>query len=442
MSRLAGHVTALAVLAMLCLQSVWAQDDVSSLQQVRVKQLDDRTRVVLDLSAPSGYRVFSLEYPTRTVVDLAKTLVQPGATKSSAGGVVTGVRSGARSSGGLRVVLDLTRPSRAEFFTLTPSGSRGHRLVVDLFPASAIAAAVPVSGSSNRSAMTATVVRKSEIVVAIDPGHGGRDPGAIGPTGVLERDLTLAVANRLRKLVDAEPNMRAVMIRSDNRYVSLRTRIDKAHRNNADLFISIHADSFRDKRAKGSSVYVLSERGASSEAARWLAMRENAADLVGGATLDGVDKDIRSVVLSMVQEHTIGDSWRLASAILANLRQVGTVHKPTVERAGFVVLKSPDIPSVLVELAFITNPREEAKMKTPLHQDKLAAAIMAGVRRYVRIRMPRLAAVDRQTHLVKRGETLGGIARRYSVSMADLRSVNGIRGDRLSAGAKLKIPGG
>jgi len=410
-----------------------------SLENVRIKTQDERTRVVFDLSGSVGHRVFSLDQPFRTVIDLENTRsALNGTERSHQGGVVAGLRTGHRARNGLRVVLDLRNAVRTEFFALPPSDGRGDRLVVDLYGRTASAESAPAQPA--KDVMSAAVVQK-EAVVAIDPGHGGRDPGAIGPTGTLESEITLSVGERLAQLVDAEPNMRAVLTRSDDQYLSLRQRIEKARSYNADMFISIHADSFKKKSAKGSSVYVLSQSGASSEAARWLANRENAADLVGGATLDGVDKDIQGVVLNMLQEHTIGDSWRLAQSILGNLKEVGAVHKSTVERAGFVVLKSPDVPSVLVELAFLSNPREEAKLVTRLHQEKLAAAIMSGIRSYVRVRMPQLANTEPVTHVVKRGETLGGIARKYQVSMTALRSANGIRGDLLHTGAKLTIPG-
>jgi N-acetylmuramoyl-L-alanine amidase len=330
--------------------------------------------------------------------------------------------------------------SHAKFFALEPSGDRGHRLVVDLYAGEG--AAIGRSHSQSAPVLTAGVARKAEVVVAIDAGHGGRDPGAIGPTGTLEKEVTLAVARRLQTRINAEPQMRVVMTRLSDRYLGLRERLLAARNHGADLFVSLHADSYRRTTAQGSSVYILSQRGASSEAARWLAAQHNAADLVGGATLEGVDREVRGVVLNMLQEHSLGDGWRLAKEILVSLKRIGPVHKPEVERAGFVVLKSPDIPSVLVEMAFLSNPAEERKLNDRQHQEKLAEAIAAGIRSYAKTRMPHLFPAPSRFHVVSRGETLGGIAERYRVSTRSLRLANGIDGDLLHIGVKLTIPSG
>jgi N-acetylmuramoyl-L-alanine amidase len=310
--------------------------------------------------------------------------------------------------------------------------------VVDLYAGEG--AAIGRSHSQSAPVLTAGVARKAEVVVAIDAGHGGRDPGAIGPTGTLEKEVTLAVARRLQTRINAEPQMRVVMTRLSDRYLGLRDRLLAARNHGADLFVSLHADSYRRTTAQGSSVYILSQRGASSEAARWLAAQHNAADLVGGATLEGVDRDVRGVVLNMLQEHSLGDGWRLAKEILVSLKRIGPVHKPEVERAGFVVLKSPDIPSVLVEMAFLSNPAEERKLNDRQHQEKLAEAIAAGIRSYAKTRMPHLFPAPPRFHVVRRGETLGGIAERYRVSTHSLRLANGIAGDLLYIGVKLTIP--
>ncbi len=412
----------------------------AELENVRLKALSDRTRVVLDLSRPVGHRIFSLKSPERTVIDLENIRAAEGHSAPSGEGFVERIRSGKRGGNGLRVVLDLERPTHARFFALEPSGSRGHRLVVDLYPSTESR----VSGGESadeKPILTAGDARKAEVVVAIDAGHGGRDPGAIGPTGTLEKEVTLAVARRLQKRINAEPQMRVVMTRMRDRYLGLRERLLTARNHGADVFVSLHADSYRRRSARGSSVYILSQRGASSEAARWLAAQHNAADLVGGATLEGVDREVRGVVLNMLQEHTIGDGWRLANEILKSLKRIGPVHKREVERAGFVVLKSPDIPSVLVEMAFLSNPAEERKLTNKRHQEKLAEAIAAGVRNYAKMRMPHLWPAPPKFHVVRRGETLGGIAERYRVSMKSLRLANGIDGDLLHIGVRLTIPG-
>ncbi len=406
----------------------------SSLENVRIQALEDKTRIVLDLSAPADHTVFALDDPPRTVIDLERTRGQVGSYFNSLhGGAVRGVRTGVRARNGLRVVLDLTALRSPQSFTLEPSGGRGHRVVVDLPPGEPEAATL---------LQPKAAPPPKPFVVAIDAGHGGKDPGALGANGTREKDITLAVARRLKELVDDEPALRAVLTRNDDRFLHLRERVRTAREHDADLFLSIHADSYRDRRANGSSVFILSRKGASSEAARWLADRENAADLVGGASLNGVDRDIQGVVLDMLQEHTIGESWHAAQAVLERLGALGKVHKDDVERAGFVVLKSPDIPSVLVETAFLSNPAEELRLRDPSHQQLLAKAMLQGIRSYAASRLPPIQMAELRHHVVKRGETLGRIAQRYSVSVGDLRSVNSIQGDLLHVGVKLSIPGG
>ena len=420
----------------------------ADLKGVRLKERDDRTRVVLDLSAAPTYQVFSLDSPLRLVVDLADSEIA--AKPSARGGPVSAVRTGVRGNGWRRIVLDLEHPVHVRHFALAPKGSRGHRIVLDLLPNTQGAIKVertepPEDLGTAGNARDATeddvaASRSRPWVVVIDPGHGGKDSGAVGRKRTYEKRVVLEIATRLRALIDHEPGMRAVLTRTSDRYLKLRQRIDVARDRDADLFVSIHADSFRNRDANGSSVFVLSRRGASSEAARWLASRENAADLVGGVTLNGVDKQVQSVVLNMLQDHTIGDSWDLAGQILRELKTVGPVHKPGVERAGFVVLKSPDIPSVLVETAFLSNPKEEAKLRNPVHQQRLAEAIFRGIRGYVDKRAPRRDGG--QVHQVQKGETLGGIARQYHVKLSTLRKANDIRGDHLSVGDTLTIPAG
>jgi len=420
----------------------------TALTGVRLKERDDRTRVVLDLSDAPTYRVFTLESPTRLVVDLADSRIV--SKPSVRGGPVSAVRTGVRGNGWRRVVFDLQRPVQVQHFPLEPKGSRSHRIVLDLLPngdgKTRVERTKPppdlgtAGAAREASGDDATAPRSRPWTVVIDPGHGGRDSGAVGRKGTSEKAVVLEVATRLRALIDHQPDMRAVLTRNSDRYLSLRERIDVARGRQADLFVSIHADSFPNRRANGSSVYVLSQRGASSEAARWLASRENAADLVGGATLKGVDKQVQRVVLNMLQDHTIGDSWDLARNVLRELKSVGPVHKRSVERAGFVVLKSPDIPSVLVETAFLSNPKEESKLRNPIHQQQLAEAIFRGIRGYVAKRAPRQEGS--QMHRVQKGETLGAIARRYEVRLSSLRKANGIQGDHLSVGATLAIPAG
>ncbi len=429
------------LLALLCLaDGVCA--GTARLDAVRVKHLDDRTRVVLDLSDRVAYTVFALTDPERLVVDLEA--VKP-ALGQRHGDVakphLARYRIGIRPRHGLRVVLDLSSAVRVEHFPLAPSGERSERIVVDLY--SGVQRTTVQASAAGATTSFQAPEPPDEFVVAIDAGHGGRDPGAVGPRGTREKEVTLIIARLLRDLVNAEPGMRAVLTRSGDRYLKLRQRIEAARAQDADLFLSIHADSFRNNKARGSSVYVVSKRGASSEAARWLAHRENEADLAGGASLDGVAKEIQSVVLNMLQDHTVGDSMRVADAVLKNLKKIGKVHKPNVERAGFVVLKSPDIPSLLIEVGFLSNPDEERKLRDAKHQKRLAESIMRGVREYARSYVPaNQTTASARTHVVRRGETLGAIAQQYRISLAALRTANDMNGDLLYVGAKLTIPQG
>lgn len=288
--------------------------------------------------------------------------------------------------------------------------------------------------------------RPRDLIIAIDAGHGGKDPGARGRHGTREKDVVLAIARKLARLIEREPGMKPVLIRDGDYFLRLRERIRRAHDHRADLFISIHADAFNDTRVHGSSVYVLSRRGASSEMARLLARHENTADLVGGVSLDDKDDLLKTVLLDLSQSASIEASTEVADKVLRELRRVGKVHKRSVQKAGFVVLKSPDIPSILVETAFISNPREERKLRDPRHQERMARAILAGVRGYFEQNPPPgtliAARVREQRHVIRPGDTLSGIARRYDVSLRELKVANGLDSDRLRVGDVLRIPRG
>jgi N-acetylmuramoyl-L-alanine amidase len=293
--------------------------------------------------------------------------------------------------------------------------------------------------------------RLRDVIVAIDAGHGGEDPGAIGANGTREKQVTLQIARTLARLVEKEPGMRPVLVRDGDYYIRLRKRIAIARKHKADLFVSIHADAFRDKRVSGSSVYTLSHRGASSEAAKWLADKENSADLIGGIDLSENDNLLATVLLDMTQNATLEHSNAAASKVLANLKKVGAVHNRSVQKAGFVVLKSPDIPSMLVETAFISNPKEEKRLRNADHQAKLARAVLGGVKSYFASYPPpgsKLAGdesgdgVKGRRYVINSGDTLGEIARKYDVSLTSLRSANRIDGDQIRVGQVLTIPEG
>jgi N-acetylmuramoyl-L-alanine amidase len=412
----------------------WADVQVKG---VRMWPAPDNTRLVFDLSDPVDHSLFSLKTPDRIVIDLkdARFAGQlPGFDFTNS--YIKNIRYAARKGNALRFVLDLNAQVRPKSFVLKPHGEYGHRLVIDLFDAEQTAPKKSLPSQKTRPD------RAREVIIAIDAGHGGEDPGALGRRGTREKDVVLAIARKLKRLLQKEPGMRPVMIRDGDYYVGLRDRVKKARQYQADLFISIHADAFNDHRARGSSVYVLSDRGASSEAARFLAQSENSADLIGGVSLDDKDDLLKLVLVDMVKNSTIEDSHDVATRVLRDLRHVNTLHKNRVEQAAFRVLKSPDVPSILIETAFISNPAEERKLRSSRHQESLAKAILGGVRSYFRTNPPpgTVLASGPKRHVISRGDTLSEIAARYRVSVGTLRRHNGLRSDRLKVGEVLHIP--
>jgi N-acetylmuramoyl-L-alanine amidase len=430
--------------ALLCVvtQTVPAAQGV--VQDVRVSAAPGETRLELSMDGALSHRIFTLSDPDRVVLDISDArLAGKLPPADPADPILVGLRSGVRDHGELRIVLDLKQPVRVKSFPLGPEEGEGHRLMLELIPKGqgpqkrGGAAPVPARGRSAPA---------RPVVVAIDAGHGGKDPGAVGSRGTREKDVTLAIARRLAVLVDKEPGMRPIMTRDSDTFVHLRQRIERARKAKADLFISIHADAFSSPDARGSSVFTLSERGATSEAAKWLADRENSADLIGGVDLKTSDDVLANVLLNMSQNATLEHSGEAAGAVLRNLSRLGSTHKAQVQKAGFVVLKSPDIPSVLVETAFISNPDEEARLTSPAHQKRLAEAILAGIKAYFRKYPPPgstdASASGGRTHVIQPGDTLSGIAKQYQVSLSALRGANRVEGDHIQVGQVLNIPGG
>ena len=360
-----------------------------TVKEVRLWAGPDATRVVFDLSGPARHTLSTLHNPERVVVDVAAARFENGSVVMPAGqGFAKQLRAGLQGQD-LRLVIDLTSPATPRSFMVEPQGELGHRLVVDLVGTSAAAPASVASASTKTPSPAAapTVVKSApargrDIIVAVDAGHGGDDPGAMGRSGAREKDVTLAIARRLKERIDQEPGMRAVLTRDGDYFLAHRLRIKRARDQQADMFISIHADSYTDRSVAGSSVYTLSARGASDEAARWLAGRENAADLLGGVSLEDKGDVLASVLLDLSQGASMSASLVAADKVMDQLYRIGNVTRRGVKQAGFLVLKSPDIPSMLVETAFISNPAEEARLKNPGHQQRLAEAIHAGVRSY------------------------------------------------------------
>lgn len=346
-----------------------------TVKDVRVWAGPDATRVVFDLSGPADYNLLTLSNPERVVVDIASASAGDFARSLPTDqGFIKQIRVGEQGNGDLRVVIDLAASAAPKSFPVGPSGSYGHRLVVDLEPAATRGPPTVVKSAHD--------VHGRDIIIAIDAGHGGQDPGSIGKRGTFEKNVTLAIAKRLKDRVDREPGMRAVLTRDGDYFVPLRERVARARKQQADMFISVHADAFHDRSVVGSSVYVLSARGASDESARWLADRENASDLVGGVSLEDKDDVLKSVLLDLSQGASMSASIDAAEKVMNSLYQMGNITRRGVKHAGFLVLKAPDIPSLLVETAFISNPTEEARLLSPKHQQRLAEAIFKGVRTY------------------------------------------------------------
>jgi N-acetylmuramoyl-L-alanine amidase len=407
---------------------------------VRLWTAPDHTRLVLDTDGPVEHQIFALDNPDRLVIDIkdARIGVKPPVPGAGAR-LVKKIRSSPRNGNDLRVVLDLRDSVRTKSFMLGPNQYYGHRLVVDLEDKSGRTPS-PVQKTPPREKKSH---RARDLVIAIDAGHGGEDPGAKGHAGVYEKDVVLAISKRLARLITKEPGMRAVMIRTGDYYLGLRKRVQKARDERADLFISIHADAFHDRRVRGSSVYTLSQRGASSEAAKWLAEKENRADLVGGIELADKNDLLASVLLDLSLSASMEASRLAADEVVKQLRLLGKTHKRHVQHAGFRVLKAPDIPSMLVETAFISNPEEEKRLKDTNHQERVAKALLTGIRSYFRKYPPPgtwMAEHTPRKHVTSRGDTLSTIAQEYQVNLHELRDANRLRGDTIRVGQVLTIP--
>lgn len=525
-------LVALAVALPLC--TVHAAD----VNSARVWAGPEYTRLVLDVSGPLDYK--ARQDGDRVVIDLDRSALAGDFAAPKAQGLLKGLDS-SQQGGRLQLVAKVDASSHYKSFVLKPAADYGYRLVLDVYPGAGVASApaktaapattparddddgddaapaaiAPVavktpsvsgknSVKSTQSGMASTrqaaalLNGERKVVVAVDAGHGGQDPGAHGPGGTLEKNVTLAVARELAAQINKQPGMKAVLTRDTDFFIPLKQRYEIARRNNADLFVSIHADAFINGDAKGSSVWVLSPRGKTSEAARWLADRENRADLIGGVSLDDKDDSLAAVLLDLQQGYAMQASEAVATNVLKALGGLGPTHRGYVERANFVVLRSPDVPSILVETAFISNPDEERRLRDPSHQSRLAEAVMGGVRGYFESTPPpgtwfaaqaarrngtmvasstkgdddadeavssaagkavakamagqarsgdvkvadRADANVRDLHRVTAGESLRSIARQYGVSISALKSANRINADSVHAGMVLAIPSG
>lgn len=532
----------IATVAAACLATMASQPAVATdIKAARVWAGPEYTRVVFDLSDNGKYRVSPGDKPGDMVIELPGGSLAGGFRAPGAQGLFKGIDTTGKAA---RLVAHVDPTAKPKSFMVKPAGDYGYRLVLDLYPgdpalakvgqknagtsdddstddnddATAAPAAVrdtqpqrtASGGKRGRSTQASSAPVASmpsserKVVVAVDAGHGGEDSGARGATGLLEKDVTLNVARELAAQINAQPGMQAVLTRNGDYFIPLKRRYQIAREHNADLFVSVHADAFKNSDAKGSSVWVLSPRGKTSEAARWLADRENRADLVGGVSLDDKDDTLAAVLLDLQQGYAMQASEAIANNVLKAVGQLGPTHRGYVERANFVVLRSPDVPSILVETAFITNPSEETKLRSSAHRQSLATAVLGGIRNYFANTPPpgtwfaaqaarrngnNLVAVAKQAepmvetasqiqaspvvgaataaskaannaarrtakaatvaraddnvrdlHRVERGETLRGIAQQYGVSVGSLRQVNQIPDSGVRVGTVLAIP--
>lgn len=489
----------------------------ADVKAARVWAGPEYTRVVFDLSGPATYKMSQGDTPGSVVLDVAGSSVS-GDFAAPGGQGLFKTLSTARQGGGARLVAKVDPTAKPKSFLLKPAGDYGYRLVLDLYPGGQsdpgdnpvdddTPSIVAPSASRSRGVPAKTVppgkppmlASDRKVVVAIDAGHGGEDPGARGATGLREKDVTLQVARELADQINRQPGMQAVLTRNGDYFIPLKRRYQIAREHNADMFVSIHADAFKNSDAKGSSVWVLSPRGKTSEAARWLADRENRADLVGGVSLDDKDDTLAAVLLDLQQGYAMQASESIAGNVLKALGRLGPTHRGYVERANFVVLRSPDVPSILVETAFITNPSEEKRLRDEDHRRQLATAVLGGVRNYfesmpppgtwfaaqaarrngtvvasarpdrndgdddsaapakpaaakviARAETPAPARKSsgraddnvRDVHRVNRGETLTGIAQQYGVSVGALKLANKMTDNNVRIGTIMVIPSG
>ncbi len=436
----------LLALTFLLLGILPASAATTQIDSVRVRSSPERTRIVFDLSHPVDHKIFMLSSPQRLVIDIENVKLLNSLLKVDLGGTpIRAMRSSSRNDHDVRVVLDLSASVKPRSLALKPIEQYGDRLVIDLY---------------TDDQQQAQVVQKADriarqmrdIVVAIDAGHGGDDPGAIGHGKLMEKEVVLSIANKLNKMFKRETGFKSILVRKGDYYLAHRKRTEIARQNQADIFISIHADAFKTAEASGASIYAISQKGATSEAARWLADKENRADLiggVGGVSLNDKDDLLAGVILDLSMTRSLSASLEMGESVLAAISKVNKLHKKHVEQAAFLVLKSPEIPSLLIETGFISNPKEARKLKSNSHQQKMAKAIFQGVTAYMQENPPggsflawkknggneRLA-----THIIVYGDTLSEIASRYRVSFKNLKKVNGLRGNKIRIGQILKIP--
>ncbi|GAA6150936.1 N-acetylmuramoyl-L-alanine amidase [Pseudoteredinibacter isoporae] len=433
------------VLSFLCFSVAEFAYAKAQIEGVRLWRAPDHTRVVFDLSAPLEHKLFSLENPHRLVLDMESAgnqfaLADLDLDKTP----IRRIRSGARDKQDLRVVLDLHEAVKPRSFLLKRHGDKPDRLVLDLFDKSL---------KTEKKLEQTQPSKKRDIIIAVDAGHGGEDPGAIGPGRLREKAVVLAISKELVRQINQVKGYQGKLVRTGDYYIGLRKRRNIARDMRADLFISIHADAFKHPSASGASVFALSRRGATSETARFLARKENEADLiggVGGVSLEDKDEVLAGVLVDLSMTASLSSSLQVGDKVLKSMGKIAKLHKRRVEQAGFAVLKSPDVPSILVETGFISNPKEAKNLGSSRYRKKMASQIFKGVRSYFDDKPPvgsYLAWVKSgqkdsrpKEYIIARGDTLSGIALEYNVSVAELKKANKLRNSRIRIGQRLKIP--
>lgn len=414
------------------------------IEGARLWRAPDYTRLVFDLSGPVDHQLFGLKAPYRLVIDLDKSTSTADLSGLDFSNTpIAKMRFGKRNDTGLRIVLDMTEQTKPRSFVLKKHSGKPDRLVIDIYD------------GKTKTVKTVQDVRpqtsaKRDILIAIDAGHGGEDPGSIGPRRLYEKTVVLAISKALKAAIDREPGFKAKLIRNGDYYVDNTKRREIARKMRADLFVSIHADGFKDPRAKGASVFALSRKGATSQMASILASKANDSDLIGGSgsvSLRGIDDVLAGVLVDLSMTATLASSLDVAGRVLKNMGGFTKLHKRHVEQAAFIVLKSPDVPSILVETGFITNPAEAKKLNSRSHQKKLAKAILKGIKDYFYVNTPEGSFVawkksggGQVKYKIARGDTLSGIAQRYRISLAELKSVNRLKSSSIRVGQVLTIP--
>jgi len=418
----------------------------ASVEGLRVWRAPDHTRLVFDLSGPVTHKIFPLANPNRLVIDIGDSQLNASlAALSLKGTPIQTVRSAQRNKNDLRVVLDLSTAVKPRSFILKKHGGKNDRLVIDLFDLGVV--------STKKKVVVKPEGKQRDIIIAIDAGHGGEDPGASGPRRLREKNVVLAISKELATLINKEKGFRAELVRTGDYYIPHKRRRDIARDKRADLFISIHADAFKSPKPYGASVFALSRRGASSETARFLAKRENESDLIGGygsVSLDDKDKVLAGVLVDLSMTATLGSSLDVGGDVLSALGRVAPLHKKQVEQAAFAVLKSPDVPSILVETGFISNPSEAKKLSTASYRRKLAKAVFKGVKgyfgknppadSYLASRKGTVQSTAAKDYVIARGDTLSTVARRFNSSVSEIRQLNRLPNTLVKVGQRIKIP--